>query len=277
MSSSSSSPQLAADVGDAKGANLARTLLINRPGSEQQDVSFFGYEYVSPTYQQVALTSGLLNARRMLFGGDPDLSGMNYMAWQYMRILHATEFESYVTALDPRITYLNNKSLVDYDYGESVAANANALQFLGTPNLGGASGRLVENWRIERTTPTSFRILNYRSGVAESYSPNIVNNVTDYMTMTGHSGYKVRLFLDNADRDAWEVSYLAKPQSEMDPVNRAATLSKLGTESYLELFPYRTPYNLFRELWEKHQELAYKLSGALLALIYRTQEIRISG
>jgi len=264
------------DVGDARGTNLARTLLINRAGSEQQDTAAFGYEYVSPSFQPVALMSGLTNVRRMLFGSDPDLAGLNYSVWQYMRILHSTEFEAYVTALDPRITYLNKKSLVDYNFGPAVLENHDALQFVGMPGLGDASGRLEARWQIEQNG-LSFGIRNYRTGVTEWHSPTFDNNVTSYMPMTGHADFKVRMLLDYSDRNVWEVSYLAKPQAAMDPINRAALLSRLGTESYLELFPRREPYNLFRELWEKHQELAYKLSGALLALIYRTQEIRVSG
>jgi hypothetical protein len=34
------------------------------------------------------------------------------------------------------------------------------------------------------------------------------------------------------------------------------------------------PWNTFRELWRRHQETPYQLGGALLALIYRTEEVR---
>lgn len=274
-SSSSAEPVVPAVAGDAPGVNLGRSLLVNVSGVDQQPPSFFGQEYVSPSFSAAPMTSGLQTARRALFGGTPDLAGLNYMAWQYMRILHSTEYESYITDLDSRITYLHNKSLVDYDYGETVDENSNALQFLGTPQLGDASGRLEERWLIERPSPSTYRIKNYRTGVAQNYLPVVTEGITDYMVMTGHPDYKVRVLTGSATKSVWNVSYLAKPQATLDPVNRAAQLANIGTEAYLELFPRRDPYNLFRELWEKHQEFAYQMSGPLLALIYRTQELRL--
>lgn len=263
-------------VGDAPGANLGRSLLLNRSGAEQPAASFFGQEYVSPSYRQVQLPSGLLSVRRALFGGDPDLAGLNYMVWQYMRLLHSTEFESYVTDIDPRVTYLNNKSLVDYPYGASVSENAEALQFIGTPSLGDNSGRLNERWKVEQLGG-AYRITSYRTGFAEVQVPTIDGGVTSFMPMTGHAGFKVRVLLGRATQSSWEVEYMAKPTSAMDPINRAVQVGKIGTEALLELFPLRAPYDLFKQLWEQHSEFAYKMSGVLLALIYRTREIRSGG
>ena len=257
--------------------NQARTLLLNVSSVDQPTADFYGQEYVAPGYAAVQLPSGLQTVRRALFGGDPDMAGLNYSVWQYMRILHSTEFAEYVLALDDRITYLNRKSLVDITYGPIVDPDDTALQFAGTPDLGDASGRLIDRWQITRPTPESFTILNYRLGRQETYYPTFVAGVSNYMAMVGHTDYRVRLLEDYAVGSVWQVEYLAAAGAEMDVISRAAQLSNIGVEAYTELFPNRDPFKLFKELWERHDLLPYKLSGALLALIYQTEEIRVGG
>jgi hypothetical protein len=257
--------------------NQARTLLLNISSIAQPDATFYGQEYVAPGYSAVTLPSGLQTVRRALFGGDPDMAGLNYTVWQYMRILHSTEFREYVLALDDRITYLNRNSLVDAAYGPTVDPDDGALQFAGTPDLGDASGRLGDRWQITRPTPASVTILNYRLGRQETYFPAFVGGVSDYIPMVGHTTYIVRILEDYAVGTAWQVKYLAEAGIDMDIISRAAQLSKIGAEAYVALFPSREPYKLFKELWEHHILLPYKLSGALLALIYQTEEIRVGG
>ena len=257
--------------------NQARTLLLNVSSNDQPVTTFYGQEYVAPGYAAVPLPSGLQTVRRALFGGDPDMAGLNYAVWQYMRILHSTEFREYVLALDDRITYLSRKSLVDATYGPTVDPNDRALQFAGAPDLGDASGRLVDRWQVTRPTPGSFTILNYRLGRQETYYPTFVDGVSDYMPMVGHTDYSVRVLEGYAVGSAWQVEYLAAAGPDMDAISRAAQLSKIGVEAYTELFPHRDPYKLFNDLWEHHVLLPYKLSGALLALIYQTEEIRVGG
>jgi hypothetical protein len=95
---------------------------------------------------------------------------------------------------------------------------------------------------------------------------------TSFAPLAGNSGYKVRV---NATVGfSWLVDYLSEPTAEMDPVARAAAVGKTGDSSLVELFPARDPFKLFKQLWEQHTLFPYKLSGVLLALIYRTEEIR---
>lgn len=256
--------------------NEARTVLLNRDGDKRPAANFFGEEYVPATFKSLPVPSELVTIRRALFGSNPDNAGLNYMLWQYMRILHSTEFEDYVTALDTRVTYMHKKTLLDAAFGPSVSTNADALQFIGTPGLGGTDGRLMENWLITRTGST-YTILNYRTNVSTSHTPTVVEQVTALMPMTGHPDLKVRVFLSVATVNAWEIAYLARPAETLDPINRAAQVTNIGSEAYAFLFPRREPYMTFKSLWEKHAHFPYKLSGALLALIYLTEEIRCAG
>ena len=255
--------------------NHVRTLLLNRNGASRPAPGFFGEEVVPETYSALPLPQGLLTVRNALFGSTPDDAGMNYQLWHYMRILHTTEFESYVTALDPRITYLHDKSLLDFEFGPLASPDDNALNFVGTPGLGGRSGKLETAWLVTRRAGGVFDIDNLQSGHVETYSPVIADGVTELMPMTDYKDLQVRVFTGEATTTTWSVTYLERPGAEMDPINRAAQLMNIGASAYLELFPNREPFTLFKELWERHSQFPYKLSGALLALAYRTEEIRL--
>lgn len=281
MSSSSSSvtPIGPTDIssGTTNMINGARTLLLNKDGATRPAATYFGEEVVPEAYSAVTLPSTLLTVRRALFGGSPDDAGLNYMLWQYMRVLHSTEFVEYVLALGDRITYMHDRSLLDYSFGPAVVNNAAALQFSGLPDLGGTSGRLTGSWMIERTGGAAFTIKNLQTGKSEMLTPDYADGVTAYMPMTGHKDFKVRVFDAHATAAEWIVEYLAKPTIEMDIVTRAAQVDKIGAAATAELFPTHEPYKTFKQLWDYHMHLPYKLSGALLAMIYRTEELRSGG
>jgi len=256
-----------------KMPNMGRTLLLNEDGSTQQSTTIAA-EYVPPYYRAVSMNSRLLTVRRALFGSNPDRDGLDYAVWQYMKVLHSTEYEDWITALDSRITYLGRRSLLDVSYGASVSRDGTAFQFVGTPESGGADGRLRETWNIEQIAAGVYRIMNMITRRAETYSVSLHDGFTDFMVMTGHAEYKVRIQTHLLAETSWTVEYLAAPGPAMDPVNRAAQAANIGIEAYNELFPARDPYKLFKRLWELHSLFPYKMSGYLLALIYRTEEIR---
>jgi len=255
--------------------NHARTLLLNKDGSKRSIPTFFGEEYVPTNFQPVDLPSELLTVQRALFGSAPDDAGLNYMLWQYMRILHSTEFEEYVYALDQRITYLNDKSLVDYEFGPAADNNGDALQFHGAPALGGADGRLQETWKIEQLSPTSYKLTNMHTGQISTETVAVTDGLTDFMAIPGHSSYQVRVFVGAVDTGLWYVTYTSKPQATLDPTARAGHLNNVSAAGKTALFPAREPFKTFAALWERESRFAYKMSGALLALVYRTEELRV--
>lgn len=255
--------------------NHARTLLLNRSGDARPAPSYFAEEFVEPTFRAIELPSYLVNAQRALFGSNPDNAGKNLMLWQYMKILDSTEFVSYVEALDSRITYRSDKSLLDESYGVQVDANSSALDFTGQPDLGGTTGQLIASWLIERTGPTSFSITNTVTGVVKNVSVTFTDGISEFVTMPGQRGYKVRFLEGNIVNDVWTVTYLGQAQSALDPINRLTAFSSLTDSVLAEIFPSRSPYKLFKRLFQQHDLFPYKMSGALLAVIYRTEEVRL--
>ena len=273
--SSSSNPDAGAVAPTVAGKmpNMGRTLLLNIDGSARQSAGVFS-EYVPPYYRAVPLPSGLLTVRRALFGSDPDADGRDLGVWRYMRILHSTEYADWLTALDPRITYTGLETVLDVVYGAAVSRDSAAFQFVGTPGLGGNDGRLRATWNIEQLALAIYRITDMRTRQAKTYSVTLSDGITEFMALPGRSSYRVRIQTALLTGTEWTIEYLAQPGPEMDPVNRAAQASNIGIEAYTELFPSRAPFKLFKQLWEQHSLFPYKLSGYLLALIYRTEEIR---
>jgi len=255
-----------------KTPNLGRTLLLNASGADRPGADFYGEEYVPPYYRPVDLPSGLLTVRRALFGTTPDTAGMNYSVWQYMRLLHSTEYGEYITDLDSRITYLGDRSLVGYGYGPLVQPAA-GLEFTGDPGLGGADGRLRATWDVELAGAT-ITVKCLTTPHQESFNVDVVDGITSYVPLVPYNNYKARVDTSLGET-AWTIEYIAPPTTDMSMVARAAAISKIGAQAYETLFPRRAPYDLFRELWEQHPHLPYKLSGVLLALIHLTNEHRL--
>ena len=255
--------------------NHVRTLLLNQDGSKRPMTTFFGEECVPELFRPVVLPAELMTVRRALLGSNPDTAGLNYMLWQYVRILHSTEFEDYVYALDTRVTYLHTKTLVDFPFGPAADNNGDALQFQGAPGLGGSDGKLQESWKIEQLSQGSYRLTNMHTGQVSTEVVDVTDGVTDFMPIPGHSGYLVRVFVTLVDTGLWHVTYTSKPQATLDPTARAGQLNSIGVAVKLALFPAREPFKTFVELWEQEARFAYKMSGVLLALVYRTEELRI--
>lgn len=272
-SSSSATPETTtvAPTVTSKMPNMARTLLLNQTGLDRQNSTTLGEEYVPPYYRPVELSSDLLNVRRALFGTTPDDAGMNYSVWQYMRVLHSTEYAAYVTDLDSRITYLNDKSMLDYTYGVSTQP-VEAIEFTGDPGLGGADGRLRAAWNLT-LSGGSIDIECITAPRFESFNITVEDGLSSYVPLVPYDDYKARIDT-TAGVTKWTVEYVAKASVAMGLVRRAEAITKISASAYEALFPRREPYTLFKQLWEQHPWLSYKLSGVLLALIYLTNEAR---
>jgi len=70
----------------------------------------------------------------------------------------------------------------------------------------------------------------------------------------------------------WLLSVRKKPTVE--PTALIESLEKLGEEADSVLYSTLEPYDTFRKLWLFHPYWNYRLTGAALALIYRTEDLR---
>ena len=248
--------------------------MCNLPSSGN-DIStfYFGEELIPREYLVRRLPSYLQMLRRFLFGADPDRAMINYRANQYLQLLHATELETFVTAMDSRITYRhkqNSALVLPATYVPQIVKHA------GTPGdvlyLGGAAaspdarGKLYYHVTVDIVTPTAVEVT--QNGRQQTYDIALVDNLSNRIPL-GDTGYTFQLNSANPAAK-WEVSGYLRPTWDLGQI--AVTLEKIGEPVFLELFGLENeePWLTFRNLWYDNKVLPYKLGGLLLALIYRT-------
>lgn len=83
--------------------NHIRTLLLNLPA----DATFAtpGEEFIPSSFSPVTLSPTLAMAHSILFGTAPDRLGVNIRVRQILTVIETSPLASYLTELDPRITY----------------------------------------------------------------------------------------------------------------------------------------------------------------------------
>lgn len=224
-----------------------------------------------PTYLQ--------SLRTVLLGADPDRIFGNYRVRQYMALLHATELVEFVTELDPRITYDvdNDDLLSDSVFGVTTSSNSIFVSGeLGAPDL---LGRCLHEWDVHvlggstlevtrQTPPTQHSVQEY----------SFTDGLSNLLLLPG-SAAKFRIREGVGTR--WTVRGLARPQRDLGEIMQE--LASAGAPHMNQLFGVGTsrgasePFQTFRNLWFQHPELAYRMGGLLLAVIYHTEELRKHG
>ena len=260
--------------------NHARTLLINVDGPNNPGPDFFCEELVPVEYRQLALSSSLDQLRAILFGADPDRAMLNYRARQFMSLLHSTELEEYVLDLDPRITYDtpgdHDPALVSTFEPQvrQIAGDAEySLYTQGTPAPPDQAGIMqlqydvdvlqTDTIEVKRQTPPPSSLI-YDHSLSSGLSPAYI--------LQG-SGYSFKVNTDSPGA-RWLVDILLRPQWDLGQI--AALIAMQGEPFILDLFSPWTeePWKTFYNLWLGNKEMPYRLGGVLLALIYKTEQVR---
>ena len=323
--------------------NHLRTLLLNRAAVEP--ATHPASELVPAAFQSIALPAYLKGIRALLFGSNPDVDMLNYRLAQYMPLLHCTELEEYVLAMDSRITYPTSQAgdlvpaaqfspMIDtatIDVSADIAGNLlaeggyvltteaedefyhelsdiasqgryvlllaenslvldveNGLQLRlempasqdplvlgGSPALPDMGGKMRYIFDVE---------IGYGEVLLRQFAPVparqwviplvYTDGLSQPMNFPG-TGYIFAVSQTNgANYFAFE-GYL-RPQWSLGQI--AALLQGSSEDSMLQLFGGQSPpepWATFRNLWYSHPETAYQLGGLLLALAYRTEEVRV--
>lgn len=263
--------------------NHARTLLMNVPGrsSQRQEP---GEEYIPPTYVPVALPTYMINARRVLFGTSPDRYFLNFRVRELMRYLHQTELVHYVYALDPRVTYWPEYSApalirdAETTVEKVGGPNDTQLYFQGKLVADNPRGKSLRRFEISIASSGSDTVLNI-SGPEAVVTEAVIPAGSDLSASVplGASGLRVRIGKPAAGA-RWTINTVAKPAPAI--TTTISTLELIGEPVMLGLFGALTtaqPYATFQNLWNDHPNPAYRLGGFILAMIYRTEELRRNG
>ena len=265
--------------------NHARTLLLNifAQSAHLQDA---GYEYISPTFRPIKLPNTLMTIRRVLFGPQPDQRFLNLRARELLSYVHETELAHYVYDLDSRVTYWPEQQKNTFDYrpvlrieqvtgparriaasGEFVATNGRARQQFSLTLTGNPGDHALE---LSNTTATTNNVVIAFSDIKNA--PTIAVPETQIKLrldslVGGSTG-------DTGVASLWNISVDANPAPVITTL--LPTLELLGEPTFLDLFGVAPPepYDTFKNVWFDHPLPAYRLAGFILAVIYRTEEVR---
>ena len=263
--------------------NHLRTLLLNRPGAKRPALDFFLEEYVEPTFQPVALTGTLEALHELLLPARADDAFINYRLVQYLQLLHSTEFASYVTALDPRLTYLPQRTLLSNQLLPKLT-NLNALAYntapqwtlVGTAPDSNQTLRLATSWQLDVLSTGVMRCILPAEGSASITPFSMTNGMSSPIALV--RAPKLFVVFSAADLPvgaSWALSSFAQPPSGLSEL--ATQILELGSESLETLFSSAEPYATFKKLWLNGPYLQFKLGAMLLTCAYRIEEQRLRG
>lgn len=258
--------------------NHARTLLMNINGSEKFFANYPGDELIPVDYRQLELPTYLDVFRSRLFGTAPDRVMLNYRAAQLLTMIEATELQEYILELDSRLTYNSyplQLAMADTfkprvrSYG---TASDDILTITGKPISPDISGITRFDYELE-IVGTSLEIQRISSPVQSKTELIELTNGLSQPIALPLSGYKVRLNTNDAGLK-WRIDGFLRPTANLLDIEQGTR--SVGEPYLLELFGVAAeePYKTFRNCWKNHPEFAYRLGGLVLAMIYRTEEIR---
>jgi hypothetical protein len=239
-------------------------------------------EYVDPKFVSLTLPGYLDQAKKPLF--DPvgaDDAYKNYVLRACMTLLHSTEFASYVYALDKRVTYLNRPSVADRATSVlatplNYLASAGAAEVVGTASADAQKAQW--DWDVEVMSggPSSFSVQvslrqPYRKQV---FDVGFAGGHSDLVPLPGQAKLYFRFLDSMAVGMHWSASAFILPLLNLEAMMNAC--DKNG-DAAGQMFGSTEPFKTFGDLWKKHVYLSYRMSGYLLALAYRIEEVRLRG
>lgn len=260
--------------------NHARTLLLNRDGARRPPPTFFMEEYVDPGFSTLRTTGALGTVYSALIGLGADDAFANYRLWQYMNVLHSTEFASYVYALDKRVTYLHDRSAVRQSSEpvvqplntQAVGVQLSQVGTLFTEQM----KRLQYDWIVESLDASTVRTTSQPDNQKADSAVTFVDGLSSLVVMAGQKNFFVKISNPSMPVGAkWKFSVFSNAVFDLSVLETA--LHKLGDDSLATLFGSQEPFKTFKQLWDKHCFMQYRLSGFLLAFIYRMEEVRRRG
>lgn len=258
--------------------NHARSLLLNLDGFRGYFSDYPGEELVPETYRKVVLPAYLSMFRARIFGATPDRAMLNYRTAQLLQMIETTELQQHILALDPRITYdmPASQTFAAAKFSPQVlrygGSSADILTVTGTPIGADTSGIVLYDYRVTLPSPN---IQVQRNNFPESITTQTLTLVSELSApmLLPYSGYQVQVNTTNP-AVSWVVRGYLQPQLSLDVIEQG--LRSVSEPQLLQLFGVAPiePYATFLSCWTRHPEFAYRFGGLILALIYRSEEIR---
>lgn len=239
---------------------------------------FPGDEYIPPEFVSLVLPGAITTIRNYLFAADPDRVFLNYRVRQYLTLLHSTDLVQFLLELDPRITYdVDAADMFDDSvFGLPEVEGLFFLEELGSPD---ASGKCFHKWKLTRRALGVMAVDRQSSPAQLSFRQFIIEDGLSSRIVLIGSGASFR-FRDGAFGvgSVARVSAYARPTRELGDIE--SELLGLGKEPIWGVFGIGTPqaasepFKTLWNLWQRHDQLPYRLGSLLVALILQTEEHR---
>lgn len=258
--------------------NHARTLLANIDGARASRGTP-GEELIPPAFRQLRLPRSVQAVRRVLFGVDPDREYMNYRLRELMTLLHSTELEEFVLALDPRVTYwpIEDAELFVDGFGVTTTrlhgTEADRIYVTGQPAADDQNGRMVMQWRLEVMPDEQVNVRRTtRPSDADTTAYEVQAGLSTPTPLSG-SGLTVRFAAVSGA--AWMIRSQARPATELGQLTEhlRSVVDELLAIDLFGAAPRGEPQQTFWNLWTRHPHMPYQLGGLLLGTIYRINEM----
>lgn len=232
-----------------------------------------GEEIIPSDYKAVVLPPYLQAIRHTLYGANPDRLMLNYRTRQYLALLHATELEDYVLALDNRITYqLDSKDLNEVSYrpvAVRTAGDSSAqLWLMGDLDTPTITGRMKKEWTVSVDTGDTIKITTHNPYAIKLVAYELTGGISNIVSLP-NSTLSIRINSYSVGAK-WRIESISRPNTDVGVIAEAL---KGAVNSDL-LFSGGEPFSTFRTYWEEHYALPYKLGGLLLAYIYKIEASR---
>lgn len=263
--------------------NHARTLLMNVTGEYGAFSGLHpGEELIPPDFRPIAMPNYMRVFRSQLFGLMPDKAFMNIRTFQLLQLLDSTDLHFRKLEFDSRITYDLSTTSDIFDAStylpaiQKVDSQSDAgLIVSGIPLSPDVVGRSYFEYCVTVVDSNTVRV-DRRTGLtgttSEEFNVALNSGLTDSVPLSG-SGYTVRLSIMDPGMQ-WVIRGYLKPTGSLVDVSQ--TIQSIGESHLLQLFGTSDdePYKTFRNCWNSHPDFAYKISGLVLAMIFRTEELR---
>jgi hypothetical protein len=195
--------------------------------------------------------------RDKLFGKQPDCLYAAYRLRELYAILQATEFAEYLDKTKSIVYYPKPEDDVFFNLSYKSHAT-DGIVVLGNLSSSSSLGRMSIRLLAE-VESGELSIYNFYTQQSQTYTLGSAQTLYP-VRQTG-----LQLKFDTIPvSGTWDIRSYAKPESLN---NIFSTIKPLELVS---LFVGEEPITTFKNLWDSHPVFSYKISGLLLALIYKT-------
>jgi hypothetical protein len=258
--------------------NHGRTLLLNRAGDARPDSTYFLEDYVPADFRPVELPDALLRVYEALIGEAADDAYANFQVWIILRAIHATEYASALTDLDPRITYLRERDIPDFGF-KILSTDQPAVDVHPSAQFYQAAVRrkFYHRWLMTMGAASLMLITDMTGEGITQQLVTGTTDLTDPIILTARDSLSVRLGSYPVPLGAhWDLQGILQPPTGLPQIVTA--LEQLGSLVEDEILgSNQNPYPIFKKLWKEHILLHYRLAGYLLGYIYKVEEARLNG